>query len=121
LKEARPESAAPPTNDGYPTAPARKPVVDARFPGQRPPRVPRADIGETTRLWLGLGEEHGLVPGGVVGCILGETGLPSSAVGKVDIRERHTFVEVSAEHAAAILSKLKRAQITGRPVKAKLA
>jgi len=34
-------------------------------------------------------------------------------VGKVDIRERHSFVDVAAEHANAILAKLNRAEIKG--------
>ena len=62
-----------------------------------------------------------VVPGDVVGAILGETGLPAKVVGAVDIRERHLFVDVASEHANAIVSKLKRAQIKGRPLKVKVA
>jgi hypothetical protein len=42
-------------------------------------------------------------------------------VGKVDIREAHAFVDVSTEHANAILAKLNRAQIKGHKVKIKVA
>ena len=50
-----------------------------------------------------------------------ETGLPGKVVGKVDIRERHSFVDVSTEHANAILAKLNRAEIKGHKVKIKAA
>ena len=38
--------------------------------------------------------------------IQGETGLPAEIIGRVDIRERHTFVEVASEHAAGVVAKL---------------
>ena len=53
--------------------------------------------------------------------IAGETGLPGKIVGKVDVRERHSFVDVAAEHANAILAKLNRAEIKGHKVKIKAA
>ena len=63
----------------------------------------------------------GVGPGDVVGAILGETGLPTGTVGIVDIRERHLFVDVAAEHASGIISKMNRAQIRGRRLKVKVA
>jgi len=39
----------------------------------------------------------------------------------VDIRERHTFVDVANEHVAVIISRLKRANLGGIRLKAKLA
>lgn len=74
-----------------------------------------------TRLFIKAGAEDGLGAQDIVATILGQTGLPTGVVGPVDIRERHTFVDVSSEHANAILGKLKRATISGRNVKAKLA
>ncbi len=61
----------------------------------------------------------GVVPIDVVNSIAGETGLPGKVVGKVDIRERHAFVDVASEHANAILAKLNRAEIKGHKVKIK--
>ena len=57
----------------------------------------------------------------MVTLIQGETGLPAEVIGKVDIRERHSFVEVSTEHAQAIVSRLKRAPLGGIRLKAKVA
>ncbi len=77
--------------------------------------------GETTRLWLGVGLTHGLQEVDVRTCIQGETGLPAEVVKAVDLRERHTFVDVATPQAAAIVSRLKRAQLGGIRIKAKLA
>ncbi|MGZ4971842.1 MAG: DbpA RNA binding domain-containing protein [Limisphaerales bacterium] len=53
--------------------------------------------------------------------MLGETGLPGTTVGTVDLRERHVFVDVAKEHANAIISKLNRTQIKGHKLKVKVA
>jgi ATP-dependent RNA helicase DeaD len=63
----------------------------------------------------------GIGPGDIVGAILGETGLPSGTVGVIDIRDRHLFADVAAEHANAIIAKLNRTQIKGQRVKVKIA
>ena len=81
----------------------------------------RKTPADQTRLHLNVGEEMGVVPIDVVNSIAGETGLPGKVVGKVDIRERHSFVDVSTEHANAILAKLNRAEIKGHKVKIKAA
>lgn len=65
--------------------------------------------------------EHGLTETDISNCILGETGLPAQVVGAVDLRERHAFVRVAEAHVPAILSRLNRAQLGGRRLKAKIA
>ena len=87
----------------------------------RPPKKSRAPSAEFTRLHMNLGEEMGVVPIDIVNSIAGETGLPGKVVGKVDVRERHLFVDVATEHANAILAKLNRASIKGNKVKVKAA
>jgi ATP-dependent RNA helicase DeaD len=86
-----------------------------------PPKVSRRVPEGQTCLHLNVGSELGVSEGDVVGTILGETGLPRTVVGAVDLRERHLFVNVASEHANSILSKLNRAQIKGRKAKAKVA
>jgi ATP-dependent RNA helicase DeaD len=84
-------------------------------------KTERKTPADQTRLHINVGEEMGVVPIDIVNSIAGETGLPGKVVGKVDIRERHSFVDVSAEHANAIIAKLNRAQIKGNKVKVKAA
>ncbi|MEO8425994.1 MAG: DEAD/DEAH box helicase [Verrucomicrobiota bacterium] len=87
----------------------------------RPLKNDGPPAGQFTRLHMNLGEEMSITPIDVVNSIAGETGLPGNVVGKVDIRERHLFVEVAAHHASAIVAKLNRATIKGNKVKVKAA
>lgn len=63
----------------------------------------------------------GISEADIVGVILGVTGLPRKVVGAVDVRERHSFVDVASDHTHSIIAKLNRAQIKGRNAKAKVA
>ncbi len=81
----------------------------------------RATPPNQTRLWMNLGEAMDVKPIDIVNAVAGETGLPGKVVGTVDVRERHLFVDVAAEHANGIIAKLNRAQIKGHKVKVKVA
>ena len=85
------------------------------------PKASRATPEGQTRLWMSLGEEQGVVPIDIVNAVAGETGLPGKVVGTVDVRERHSFVDVASEHANGIIAKLNRAEVKGHKVKVKLA
>jgi ATP-dependent RNA helicase DeaD len=73
------------------------------------------------RLWLNVGRMDRIQPRDIVGCILGETGLPSATVGRVQLFERHTLVDVSVTFESQILEALNRAAVRGRKLKAKIA
>ena len=92
--------------------------VDDKF---NKPKISRATPGDQTRLFINVGAEMGVEPRDVVGAIMGETGLPPGNVGTIDIRERHLFVDVSAENAASIIAKMNRSNIRGHRVKVKVA
>ena len=116
------ESTSPVQPPDQATAPSTSEAHRHAEPGPGHPTKPsrRTPDGQT-RLYVNAGAEMGVAEGDIVGTILGETGLPRNAVGAVDIRERHLFVDVAAEHANSIISKLNRAQIKGRKAKAKVA
>ena len=85
------------------------------------PKESRATPAGQTRLWMSLGAEQGVAPIDFVNSVAGETGLPGKVVGKVDVRERHSFVDVESEHVNGIVAKLNRAEIKGQKVKVKVA
>ena len=85
------------------------------------PKVSRRTPEGQTRLWVGLGSEHQMTPIDFVNAVAGETGLPGKVVGLIDVRERHSFIDVATEHMNAIVSKLNRAEIKGVKVKVKAA
>ena len=99
------------------------PIIPPRRtpPPSTPPKVSRRTPEGQTRLHMSVGTENGVTRDDIVRVIQGETGLPESTIGHVDLRERHTFLDVASQHAQAIVSKLKRAQLADRRLKVKLA
>ncbi len=73
------------------------------------------------RLWLNIGRMDRIQPRDIVGCILGETGLPAATVGRVQLFERHSLVDISATFESQILESLNRAAVKGRKLKVKIA
>ena len=74
-----------------------------------------------TRLILGVGREHHIQPGDVLGVIVGITKLPKETVGVIRLQPKQSFVDVADEHAEQIVSKLNGIQFNGRKLWAKLA
>jgi ATP-dependent RNA helicase DeaD len=70
---------------------------------------------------MSVGAESGVSREDIIRTIQGQTGLPASAIGEVDLRDRYAFVDVASEHANAIVSKLKRSQLGNQRLKVKLA
>ena len=120
LASVKPETRAPEFSKPKP-APFYAKVATESASKKSKVKSERKTPADQTRLHLNVGEEMGVVPIDVVNSIAGETGLPGKVVGKVDIRERHAFVDVATEHANAILAKLNRAEIKGHKVKIKAA
>ncbi|KAB2674278.1 MAG: DEAD/DEAH box helicase, partial [Verrucomicrobia bacterium] len=99
------------------SAPADPAAVAIKKAGPKPKPVE----GEVTRLWMSVGEEDGITVQTAREFILGTTGEPESTVLGVDIRPRHTFVDVAAMRAAAMVAQMKRATLAGRRLKVKVA
>ena len=57
------------------------------------------------RLMMSLGSEHGVRPGDIVGAIASEVGIPGKAIGEIDIRLDHTFVDVAEKHVRQVLKE----------------
>ncbi len=85
------------------------------------PKVNRQTSQGQTRLYMKIGSENGVSERDLVATILGHTGLSAQAIGTVDIRARHSFVDVASEHAHRIISKLNRTEIKGHKARVKLA
>ena len=72
--------------------------------------------GEMTRLFMTVGTRDGVKTGDLVGAIAGEGGIPGDHVGKIDLRESHSLVEVAAADAASVIARVNGANIRGRRV-----
>jgi ATP-dependent RNA helicase DeaD len=91
--------------------------VEAAAPA--PP--PRADPGAApawAKLFVSVGERDGLRAGDLLGAITGEAGVDGRAVGKIDIHESHTLVEVHDVVARKVIKALNGTTIRGRAVRA---
>ena len=67
-----------------------------------------------TRLFFSAGARDGLRVGEVVATIGNDGGVPSAQIGKVDIRETHTIVEVAPAVASQVVEKLTGKTMAGR-------
>jgi ATP-dependent RNA helicase DeaD len=68
------------------------------------------------RLTLGIGRDHGVQPGDVLGVIVGITKLPKEVVGVIRLQTKQTFVDVVEEHAEIVVSKLSGIEFKGRKI-----
>jgi ATP-dependent RNA helicase DeaD len=73
----------------------------------------RRPQGNVTKLHLNVGRNHNVAAKDIVGAIAGETGLPGKIIGKIDIRDKFTFIEISAEYAHDVLTMMKNKYIKG--------
>ena len=67
-----------------------------------------------TRLFFSAGARDGLRVGEVVATIGNDGGVPSSELGKIDIRETHSIVEVAPARAQQVIDKLTGKTMAGR-------
>lgn len=86
-----------------------------------PPRKSEPPRPDQTRLFINVGTEMGISEKDIVEAIQGATGLPRDTIGKVDVRDRHLFVNVASEQVQSIVGKLNRCEIKGRKAKVKVA
>jgi ATP-dependent RNA helicase DeaD len=86
----------------------------------KPQAVPTSAAPALTRLFINVGTMDNVRPGDLVGAITNEVGVAKADVGKVDVRERHSTVEVATHVANAVVSKLTGTSIRGRRVLAKV-
>ena len=101
------------------------PAVTREAPRARPAAAPAPErstagnaVAAYARLFVSIGERDGVRAGDLVGTIAGETDIPGSQIGKVDIRDTFSIVEVPAELAERVIAALNGTTIKGRSVRA---
>ena len=68
------------------------------------------------RLFINVGRKDGIQVRDIVGSIAGETGIQGKVIGKIDMYDKFTFVEVPVENQKEVLAAMKLAQIKGRRI-----
>jgi ATP-dependent RNA helicase DeaD len=99
---------------------AEAPASTAATPAARQPSQTAGERGAPpafTHLYLSVGTRDGARPGDIVGAIAGEAGIPGSHVGKIDLRENFTIVEIHADDAERVIEALNGTTVKGRSLR----
>ena len=64
-----------------------------------------------------VGSEHGIKPGNIVGAIANEAGIEGVHIGRVDIREDHSFVDLPEGMPKQIFKDLQKVRVAGRELR----
>ncbi len=80
----------------------------------------RATRPTWTKVFVGVGKRDGAGPGDLVGAITGETSAAGGQIGRIDIRQNFTLVDIDSLIADAVVRGLDGSRIKGRQVVARL-
>jgi len=87
--------------------------------GQRAERAPgkagrRAPVHEAETYRIEVGEVHGVKPANIVGAIANEAGLDGRHIGRVVIREDHSFIDLPVGMPKEIFRDLQKTRVAGQ-------
>ncbi|MFC0339112.1 ATP-dependent RNA helicase DeaD [Kushneria avicenniae] len=77
----------------------------------------RRDSGPSegmTRYRLAVGHRDNIKPGQLVGALANEGGIEGARIGRIDIRQTHSLVELPTSLPETVLAKMARARVGGR-------
>jgi ATP-dependent RNA helicase DeaD len=80
-----------------------------------PPRRSGPKQMETFR--IEVGSVHGIKPGNIVGAIANEAGIEGVHIGRVDIREDHSYVDLPEGMPKPIFKELQKVRVAGRELR----
>lgn len=104
LLSASDEIKVPPT--------AAKATADKR--ARRQERGQRAVPDGYDRYWIAVGREHAVKPGNIVGAIANEAGIDAGTIGRVELRERFSVVDLPKGMPKEIFQHLKGVRVCGQ-------
>ncbi len=88
--------------------------VAPRAPAPSHTTTPTQPPPAWARLFVSVGEKDHLRPGDLLGAITGETGIDGSEVGKIEVRDTYTLVDVHERVAERVIHALNGRTIRGR-------
>src|SRR5688500_13278697 len=107
---APPRAAGPARNEG-------EAIFSDEAPAPRRRREERreSEAGmETFR--VEVGHRHGVKPGNIVGAIANEADLESRYIGRIDIRDDHSLIDLPEGMPREVMEHLKRVRVAGQPL-----
>jgi ATP-dependent RNA helicase DeaD len=100
-------------------APEKHPVPDKRSVADKRPAAaesaPARGFLETFR--IEVGSQHGIRPGNIVGAIANEAGIEGVHIGRVDIREEYSYVDLPEGMPTQVFKDLQKVRVAGRELR----
>ena len=79
-------------------------------------RTKRTADTDASRLYIGIGRSSGMRPADIVGAIANEAGVNPREIGAIDIADKFSIVEVSADDVKSIIAALRNTTLRGKRV-----
>lgn len=99
----------------------RRPRFDRAERSERPERPergqPRRDDADLTSYRIEVGHQHGVSPREIVGAIANESGLEGRYIGRIDIRDDHSVVDLPKGMPNEVFQHLKRVYVRGQALR----
>jgi ATP-dependent RNA helicase DeaD len=93
----------------------REPSRERESPREERPRKSGPAQMETFR--IEVGSVHGIKPGNIVGAIANEADIEGVHIGRVDIREDHSYVDLPEGMPKEIFKQLQKVRVAGRELR----
>jgi ATP-dependent RNA helicase DeaD len=93
------------------------PAAPADADGTRKPKSKTAAAGLMETFRIEVGSVHGIKPGNIVGAIANEAGIEGVHIGRVDIREDHSYVDLPEGMPKQIFKELQKVRVVGRELR----
>jgi ATP-dependent RNA helicase DeaD len=77
----------------------------------------RAAAGHMETFRIEVGSAHGIKPGNIVGAIANEAGIDGVHIGRVDIRDDHSYVDLPEGMPKQVFKSLQKIRVAGRELK----
>jgi len=107
-----------------PRPPVREHAKPSQGAGDKPARGPRPSQAGTRPAEVGMesfrievGHAHGVKPSNIVGAIANEADLESRYIGRIDIRDDHSLVELPEGMPREVLDHLKKVRVGGQQLR----
>jgi ATP-dependent RNA helicase DeaD len=116
----KPERAAEPPRSEIRATPrperAERPI-DRPLRLERPERPKKKSDDETETFRIEVGEQHGVKAANIVGAIANEAGLDSQYIGKIEIKDDHSLVDLPSGMPRGVFRDLQKAWVLGRQMR----
>jgi len=102
-----------------PSVDAHRPIGSGRALAEEAPRKvrPKSSGSSMETFRIEIGSTHGVKPSHVVGAIANEAGIEGVHIGRIDIREDHTFVDLPGGMPKPVFKLLQTVLVLGRELR----